>query len=190
MAMIEVPGRIEVICGCMFSGKTEELLRRLRRASCARKAVAIFKPVIDDRYEPEDIASHDGSSLKAQPIDDAERIYEMAAEAEVIGIDEAQFFDEDLVAVVQALADAGRRVIVAGLDLDYLGLPFGSVPYLCAVADKVNKLSAICVICGREATRSQRLGKSAERVLVGEKGDYDARCRLHWKPEPIEGGGR
>jgi len=177
-------GYVEVITGGMFSGKTEELLRRLRRALHAHLEVVAFKPVIDDRYAPEDIVSHEGVLLKAQPLEDPREILEMAKDAQVVGIDEAHFFREDLLEVVQRLARDGKRVIIAGLDMDYKGTPFGVMPELMAVAERVRKYHAICTICGGPAPRSQRIADSDEQVLVGGKAIYEARCRNHWSPRP------
>lgn len=170
-------GRIEVICGSMFSGKTEELIRRLKRARIARQRVEIFKPSIDTRYSDEDVVSHDSHAVASTPVDSARSILLLASEAEVIGIDEAQFFDESLVEVCTQLADSGKRVIVAGLDMDFQGVPFGPMPALCAVAEEVTKVHAICVRCGNLAYVSHRIVADKERVLLGEQNQYEPLCR-------------
>jgi thymidine kinase len=172
-------GHLEVICGSMFSGKTEELIRRIRRAEIARQRVKVFKPKIDNRYSEFSIVSHSEQSYPSEVIENAEEMLEKSFDAEVIGIDEAQFFDNNLVQVCQSLADAGRRVIVAGLDQDYRALPFEPMPQLLAVAEYITKTMAICVICGAPANRTQRVSKEADRVLVGGENHYEARCRLH-----------
>jgi thymidine kinase len=172
-------GHIEVICGSMFSGKTEELIRRIRRAEIARQRVKVFKPKIDTRYSDMEIVSHSEQSYPSEMIENAEEILEKSFDYEVIGIDEAQFFDENIVEVCQRLADSGKRVIVAGLDQDYRAIPFEPMPKLLAVAEYVTKAMAICVICGAPANRTQRNTTSSDRVLVGAKDHYEARCRLH-----------
>jgi thymidine kinase len=172
-------GHLEVICGSMFSGKTEELIRRIRRAEIARQRVKVFKPKIDNRYSEFSIVSHSEQSYPSEVIENAEEMLEKSFDAEVIGIDEAQFFDNNLVQVCQSLADAGRRVIVAGLDQDYRALPFEPMPQLLAVAEYITKTMAICVICGAPANRTQRVSKESDRVLVGGENHYEARCRLH-----------
>jgi thymidine kinase len=172
-------GHLEVICGSMFSGKTEELIRRIRRAEIARQRVKVFKPKIDNRYSEFSIVSHSEQSYPSEVIENAEEMLEKSFDAEVIGIDEAQFFYIYLVQVCQSLADAGRRVIVAGLDQDYRALPFEPMPQLLAVAEYITKTMAICVICGAPANRTQRVSKEADRVLVGGENHYEARCRLH-----------
>lgn len=172
-------GHIEVVCGSMFSGKTEELIRRIRRAEIARQRVKVFKPKIDTRYSNEEIVSHSEQSYPSEMIENAEEILEKSFDYEVIGIDEAQFFDENLVDVCQRLADSGKRVIVAGLDQDYRAQPFEPMPKLLAVAEYVTKAMAICVICGAPANRTQRNTASSDKVLVGAKDHYEARCRLH-----------
>jgi thymidine kinase len=183
-------GWIEVIVGPMFSGKTEELIRRLRRAMYAKQRVAIFKPTIDTRYDAIEIVSHSKLSIKARPIDEARAILDSDLEGvEVVGIDEAQFFSRDLVAVCQELADRGIRVIVAGLDMDYRGLPFEPMPVLMAVAEFVTKALAICVVCGNPAGRSQRIVRESERVMLGATESYEPRCRAHHgsnEPTPPE----
>ena len=170
-------GRIEVICGSMFSGKTEELIRRMRRAVFANLKTAIFKPAIDVRYSECDVVSHDAKALRSTPVKSASEILEKAGDATVIGIDEAQFFDDSIVEVVQKLADDSVRVIVAGLDMDYLGKPFGPMPALMAVAEDVLKVHAICVRCGDLAQYSHRLSKSDKLVELGEKDIYEPICR-------------
>ena len=170
-------GCIEVVCGSMFSGKTEELIRRLRRAQFANQVIAIFKPAVDNRYSDVEVVSHDFHKISSTPISDPKKMLEIGPEVQVVGIDEAQFFDESLVEVCQQLADRGIRVIVAGLDTDYLGLPFGPMPRLMAVAEDVQKVHAICVKCGNLANHSHRLSKSKDLVLLGEKDVYEPLCR-------------
>ena len=170
-------GCIEVICGSMFSGKTEELIRRLRRAQFANQKIAVFKPAVDNRYSAEDVVSHDLHSVRSQPVSDPARMLEIADDVRVVGVDEAQFFDESLVEVCQTLANRGVRVIIAGLDTDYLGKPFGPMPALLAIAEDVQKVHAICVKCGNLANHSHRLAKSQELVLLGEKDAYEPLCR-------------
>ena len=160
----------------MFSGKTEELIRRLRRAQFARQRVEIFKPAIDIRYSEEDVVSHDSNVLSSTPIDSSASILLLASEVDVVGIDEAQFFDDGLVEVCVQLADNGVRVIVAGLDMDFRGRPFGPMPALCAVADEVSKVHAICVKCGELATFSHRTVKNDKQVLLGETAEYEPLC--------------
>jgi thymidine kinase len=177
-------GWIEVIAGCMFSGKTEELIRRLRRAKIAKLEVKIFKPKIDNRYSENEIVSHSEQSLPSIIVDNSKAILEQSKDAQVIGIDEAQFFDNDLIDVCNQLADNGKRVIVAGLDQDYRGIPFEPIPQLLAVAEYITKTLAICVNCGNPADKTQRKVKSGERVLVGASDRYEARCRkCHYIPE-------
>ena len=170
-------GWIEVIAGCMFSGKTEELIRRLRRAMIAKQTTIIFKPAIDNRYSDSEIVSHTEQSLPSVVIKEASEILTFATEAQVIGIDEAQFFSNDLVEVCQTLADSGKRVIIAGLDQDYRGIPFEPIPQLLATAEYITKTLAICVVCGNPADRSQRKIQSSERLLVAAHDIYEARCR-------------
>ena len=179
-------GLIEVVCGSMFSGKTDELIRRLVRATIAKQKVQVFKPAIDIRYAVEKVASHAGSTFDAMPIERSVDILEkVAADTTVVGLDEAQFFDRDIINVAQTLSDRGIRVIVAGLDMDFRGEPFGSMPVLMAKAEEVLKLHAICMVCGGDASRTQRLvnGKPARYdepvVIVGASELYEARCRLH-----------
>lgn len=170
-------GRIEVICGSMFSGKTEELIRRLKRARIARQRVEIYKPAIDTRYSEEDVVSHDATSIASTPVDSARSILLMASEAQVVGIDEAQFFDDSLVDVCNELANNGKRVIIAGLDMDFKGVPFGPMPQLMAIAEDVTKVHAICVKCGNLAHFSHRIVKDEQRVLLGEQDEYEPLCR-------------
>lgn len=170
-------GRIEVICGSMFSGKTEELIRRMKRAEFARQHVEIFKPSIDTRYSDVDVISHDHNSIPSTPVDSSATILLLSSDIEVVGIDEAQFFDNGLIDVCNQLANNGIRVIVAGLDMDYRGNPFGPIPGLCAIADEVTKVHAICVRCGALAYISHRLVNNDKRVLLGEKDEYEPLCR-------------
>ena len=176
-------GWIEVICGSMFSGKSEELIRRLRRAFIAKQRVQIFKPSIDGRFSQEEIVSHSEMRLPSVPVgSSAELMARLDHRTEVVGIDEAQFFDPGLVEVCQRLADQGKRVIVAGLDKDYRGAPFEPIPSLMAIAEDVTKTLAICMRCGAPANNTQRLVESAERVVVGAQGMYEARCRRCFEP--------
>jgi thymidine kinase len=175
-------GWIEVICGSMFSGKTEELIRLLRRASIARQKVAIFKPLIDSRYSDDHIVSHSELKIPSQVVDSAGEIIEKALESQVVGIDEAQFFDQHLVEVCQKLANMGKRVIVAGLDTDYRGVPFEPIPQLMAIAEYVTKTHAICVICGNPANFTYRKTQEEARVIVGADDVYEARCRNCYEP--------
>ena len=170
-------GSIEVICGSMFSGKTEELIRRMKRAQFAKQKVEIYKPCIDVRYSEDKVVSHDSHSIPSIPIDSPARMLELSNDVEVVGIDEAQFFDETLVETVQTLANKGIRVIVAGLDTDFLGKPFGPMPALMAVAEDIQKVHAICVKCGSPANHSHRLAKSSELVVLGETDIYEPLCR-------------
>lgn len=170
-------GRIEVICGSMFSGKTEELIRRLKRAKFAHQRVEIFKPAIDTRYSEEEVVSHDSNSIASTPIDSSASIVLFSSDIDVVGIDEAQFFDEGLVDVCNQLANNGIRVIIAGLDMDFRGIPFGPMPNLCAIADEVTKVHAICVKCGNLAYVSHRTTNNEKRVLLGEKDTYEPLCR-------------
>ena len=174
-------GRIEVICGSMFSGKTEELIRRLRRAQFARQRVEIYKPAIDTRYSEDDVVSHDSHALSSTPVDSSASILLFTSEADVVGIDEAQFFDDGLIDVCNQLADSGVRVIVAGLDMDFRGRPFGPMPGLCAIADEVSKVHAICVKCGELATFSHRTVKDEKQVLLGETAEYEPLCRTCYR---------
>jgi thymidine kinase len=170
-------GWIEVICGSMFSGKTEELIRRLKRAKIANQRVEIFKPRIDKRYDESKVVSHDANFILSSPIDHSSDLLRLAEGVNVVGIDEAQFFDMDLPANCQKLALRGVRVIVAGLDMDYRGLPFGPVPNLLAVAEYITKVHAICAHCGNLATHSYRLSEDSQTVVLGEKDVYEPRCR-------------
>ncbi len=179
-------GRVELICGGMFSGKTEELIRRLRRAQIAKQQVQVFKPALDDRYHESAVSSHSGAELSAVPVPDAAGIRAaLRADVTVIGIDEVQFFDDGIVPLVRSLADEGLRVIMAGLDLDFRGEPFGMMPPLLCEAEYVDKLHAICMTCGEEACRTQRLvnGQPARYddpiILVGASEAYEPRCRQH-----------
>lgn len=170
-------GSIEVICGSMFSGKTEELIRRLKRANFAKQRVEIYKPKIDNRYSEEDVVSHDRTSITSTPVESSGSILLMATEVDVVGIDEAQFFDEGLIDVCKQLADNGVRVIIAGLDMDFRCRPFGPMPDLMAIADDVYKVHAICVRCGSLAYVSHRLVAGEKQVLVGEMNEYEPICR-------------
>lgn len=170
-------GWIEVICGSMFSGKTEELIRRLNRARIANLEVEIFKPAIDTRYHDSEIVSHNANSISSNPVQSSLTILLMDKQADVIGIDEAQFFDDEIVYVCQTLADRGTRVVVAGLDMDYMGKPFGPMPALMAIAEYVTKVHAICMVCGDLATHSFRKTSEQSQVMLGEKDTYEARCR-------------
>lgn len=179
-------GSVEVICGSMFSGKTEEMIRRLRRAVIAKKGVQVFKPVLDTRYKIEKVTSHAGMNFSAQPVNSSTEIIPMLqSDTTVVGIDEAQFFDEGILSVTEQLAERGIRVIVNGLDTDFRGEPFGSMPVLLAKADRVDKLQAICMVCGEPATRTQRLVNHLPAhfddpiVIVGAAEMYEARCRKH-----------
>lgn len=175
-------GWIEVICGCMFSGKTEELIRRLRRAQIAKQKVMIFKPKVDTRYSLDKIVSHSEQSLSSTVVNNSAEIMELARDAQVVGIDEGQFFSTELVAACEHLAKEGKRVIVAGLDQDYRGKPFEPIPQLLAIAEYITKTLAICVVCGNPADRTQRTTKQQERVVVGAKDIYEARCRQCFEP--------
>ena len=170
-------GWIEVICGSMFSGKTEELIRRLTRARIAKLNVRIFKPALDTRYHEQNIVSHSALTIQSTPVQTAGQILHLAGSCDVVGIDEAQFFDKEVVDVCNTLANQGKRVIVAGLDMDFAGQPFGCMPQLLAVGEYVTKVHAICVVCGDIAQYSYRLVPSQERVLLGETDSYEARCR-------------
>lgn len=179
-------GTLEVITGSMFCGKTEELIRRLRRATIAQQKVQVFKPIIDDRYAIGKVTSHSGANFEAIPVDQSNRIFDLLIpDVTVVGIDEAQFFDEEIIEVADTLADRGLRVIVTGLDLDFRGEPFGVMPIMIAKAERVDKLNAICMVCGRPACRTQRLlnGKPAHYddpiIVVGASEMYEARCRQH-----------
>ena len=171
-------GWIEIICGSMFSGKTEELIRRLKRAEYAKLKVEIFKPQIDTRYSQEDVVSHDSTTIRSTPVESSGNILLLTGNVDVVGIDEAQFFDNNLVDVCNQLANDGIRVIVAGLDMDYLGKPFGPIPALMAEAEYVTKVHAICMNCGNLAQYSHRLAKSDKLVLLGETAEYEPLCRV------------
>ncbi len=175
-------GWIEVIAGCMFSGKTEELIRRMRRAQIARQKVAIFKPRIDNRYSSDHIVSHSELKLESTVVGSSAEILDLAKDAQVVAIDEGQFFDMGIVEVAEKLANDGKRVIVAGLDQDYMGKPFEPIPQLLAIAEYITKTLAICVVCGNPADRTQRITSGSERVLVGAKEAYEARCRRCFQP--------
>lgn len=170
-------GRIEVVCGSMFSGKTEELLRRLKRAKFAKQRVEIFKPAIDIRYSKEDVVSHDANSIQSTPIDNSGNLLMLCNDVDVVGIDEAQFLDNGLANICNELANQGIRVIVAGLDMDFSGKPFGPIPSLCAMADHVTKLHAICMRCGDLAQFSHRFGNDDKTVMLGEQNEYEPLCR-------------
>ena len=171
------PGRIEVVCGSMFSGKTEELIRRMKRAKFAKQKVEIFKPALDTRYSDNDVVSHDQNAIPSTPVETSSSILLLSSDIEVVGIDEAQFLDMGLVDVCNELANRGVRVIIAGLDMDFRGVPFGPMPALCAIADDVTKVHAICVRCGNLAYVSHRLVQNEKRVLLGEKMEYEPLCR-------------
>jgi thymidine kinase len=171
-------GSIEVVCGSMFSGKTEELIRRLRRAQIARLQVEIFKPKIDTRYDEMAIVSHNQNSIPSTPVDSSSAILLLGSHVQVVGIDEAQFFDDELPNVCNILANRGVRVIVAGLDMDYKGKPFGPMPAIIAMAESVTKVHAVCVKCGNPALYSYRLVPDESRVLLGEMESYEPRCRV------------
>jgi len=174
----EKRGWIEVVCGSMFSGKTEELIRRLKRAQIANMKVEVYKPATDTRYDKTKVVSHDANTIASTPVDKAIDILMLAENADVIGIDEAQFFDEEVISVCETLVSQGKRVIVAGLDMDYLGKPFGPMPQLLAIADFITKLHAICVQCGHLANVSYRTSAEEGTVVLGEKNNYEPRCRI------------
>lgn len=173
----ERKGHIEVICGSMFSGKTEELIRRLNRAFIAKQKVEIFKPSIDKRYHDSDVVSHNDNAIRSTPVSFADDIILLAGDCDVVGIDEVQFFDNRIVHVAIVLANSGKRVILAGLDMDFEGNPFEPMPQLLAIAEYVTKVHAICMKCGDLASYSYRLGEAKEKVVLGEKESYEARCR-------------
>ena len=175
-------GWIEVIAGCMFSGKTEELIRRIRRAQIAKQNVAIFKPKIDSRYSTDHIVSHSDAKLLSTVVQNSAEILSLAQDAQVVGIDEGQFFDMGIIEVAEQLADQGKRVIIAGLDQDFRGKPFEPIPQLLSVAEYITKTLAICVVCGNPADRTQRTSPAHERVLVGARDSYEARCRRCFEP--------
>jgi thymidine kinase len=175
-------GWIEVICGSMFSGKTEELIRRLKRAEIARQKVEIFKPQIDKRFSNTNIVSHDEQKISSRTVKDAKDIIQLALEAQVVGIDEAQFFSANLVKVCNTLANMGKRVIVAGLDMDYKGVPFGPIPKLLSIAEYISKTHAICVVCGNPANYTFRTSDEKAQVILGASDKYEARCRNCFVP--------
>lgn len=175
-------GKVEVITGGMFAGKSEELIRRLRRATFIKKNVLMVKPALDNRYHATDVVSHAGQSFRAVPVKDSAEVLRLASNVDVLGVDEAQFFDLGIVVAVRSLAARGVTVIVAGLDLDASGKAFGPMPLLMAEADDVLKVHALCTVCGADASRSQRLSAQTEQVLVGGADLYEARCRTHWTP--------
>lgn len=179
-------GHIEVICGSMFSGKTEELIRRLKRAKIAKQKVEIFKPKLDTRYHEMDVVSHDSNSIHSTPVDSSSQILLMANDVEVVGIDEAQFFDEELPTVAQTLANRGIRVIVAGLDMDYLGKPFGPIPQMLSIAEFVSKVHAVCMMCGNLANFSHRTVLNSSRILLGEQDSYVPLCRVCFNAERLK----
>src|SRR5437763_6496314 len=180
-------GWIEVIVGSMFSGKSEELIRRLRRAQIARQKVQIFKPMVDTRYADDHIVSHSEMRIPSRAVRTSSELLDLVeGDTEVVGIDEGQFFDQDLPAVVNTIADRGKRVIVAGLDQDYLGKPFEPMPQLLAIAEYITKTLPICMVCGNPANHTQRLVSSGDRVLLGAQGTYEARCRVCFEPYPVE----
>jgi thymidine kinase len=179
-------GWIEVICGSMFSGKTEELIRRLRRAVIARQRVQVFKPVIDDRYDSDRIVSHNAAWLESKPLIEITQVFDhLRFDTQVVGIDEAQFFSGELVSVCENLAGRGLRVVVATLDQDFRGEPFGSVPRLLCVSEYVTKMLAVCVVCGNPANRSQRIAGGTGLVQVGSTNLYEARCRTCFRPDVL-----
>ena len=179
-------GWIEVVTGCMFSGKTEELIRRLNRARIARQQVVVVKPTVDVRYAAEEIVSHTDGRIPCVPVAHASEILRLVEGAQVVGIDEAQFFDATLVGVASELADRGVRVVVAGLDQDYRGRPFEPMPQLLAVSEYITKTLAVCMVCGAPANRSQRLVHHDTQVLLGATESYEARCRAHWRPDAFD----
>jgi thymidine kinase len=177
-------GSIEVICGPMFSGKTEELIRRVRRAQIARQKVQIFKPASDTRYDDVAVVSHNSTSIESEPVAKSmDILLRLKDSTRIVAIDEVQFFDNDIVKVVRKLAKRGCRVICAGLDLDYRARPFGPIPELLAIADEVNKIHSICTVCGAAATRSQRMTNEEGQFMLGEADSYEARCRYHYEYE-------
>ena len=170
-------GSIEVICGSMFSGKTEELLRRIKRAEFAKLKISVFKPHVDIRYDSENVVSHDSNTIISTPVKSAEEILSLVDDSKVVAIDEAQFFTNELIAVCNTLANKGKRVIIAGLDMDFLGDPFGVMPQLLAIAENITKVHAICIDCGGIANYSFRLTKNQKLVQLGEKEEYKPLCR-------------
>jgi thymidine kinase len=181
-------GSIEVVCGPMFSGKTEELIRRVKRAQIAKQRVQIFKPAMDVRYDKTRIVSHNAQTIESEPVEKAiDILVKLKDSTRIVAIDEVQFFDDEIVKVATKLARRGYRVICAGLDLDFRAVPFGSMPMLLAIADSVQKIQSICTVCGNPATRSQRLADCTDTVLLGETDAYEARCRAHYFYEEEEG---
>lgn len=180
-------GSLTVFCGCMFSSKSESLIRRLNRAKYEKKKVAAVKPLVDNRYSSSDIVSHSGLKFIGIPISNPLDILDLPSikEADIVGVDEVQFFDSRIVDVCLTLVGAGKQVLVAGLDMDFRGVPFGPIPTILAVADTVKKLNAACSVCGESANRSQRIVSNEEQVMVGGASAYEARCLTHWSPEPI-----
>ncbi|MBC87025.1 MAG: thymidine kinase [Bdellovibrionaceae bacterium] len=177
------PGWIEVICGCMFSGKTSELIKQVHRAELARLNCIVFKPKIDNRYSETEVASHDQNTFPSVIVESSDDIIpHIDRNTDVVGIDEAQFFDDRIVDIVTLLADSGKRVVLAGLDTDWQGKPFGPMPTLLAIADVIHKQYAICMVCGDPATRTQRLVAQNDSILVGSSESYEARCRNHFDP--------
>ena len=172
-------GSIEVICGCMYSGKTEELIRRVRRAVLAKQKVKVFKPVQDSRYHKSDVVTHYGEKIAGAAVENAAQIFDMSCDVSVVGIDEAQFFSQEIIEVVSILAKT-KRVIISGLDQDFEGKPFGHMGALLCMADEVSKLAAVCTVCGANATKSQRITDEKSLVQVGSYGKYEARCNEHW----------
>jgi thymidine kinase len=182
----ELGGSIEVVCGSMFSGKTEELIRRLNRARIAKLKVEIFSPKADTRYLENALVSHDANSIPSTPVENASSILLLASDVHVVGIDEAQFFDAELPDVCNVLANKGVRVIVAGLDMDFKGQPFGTMPAIMAIADSVTKLQAVCMVCGNPALYSYRLIADESKILLGEKESYEPRCRICYHEAQIK----
>ena len=178
-------GYIEVICGSMFSGKTEELIRRLRRAQIAKQKVAIFKPAIDDRFSADHLVSHSEWKIPSVAVKNASEILDSTPDADVLGIDEVQFFDRGIVKVIEKLANSGKRVIVAGLDQDYKGVPYEPMPQIMAIAEYVDKILAVCMVCGNPANKTQRLTDQTEKVVIGATDAYEARCRDCYEP-PVQ----
>jgi len=180
-------GAIEVVCGPMFSGKTEELIRRVKRAQIAKQRVQIFKPALDTRYDETKVVSHSSQEILSEPVEKAvDILLNLKDSTRIVAIDKIQFFDIEIIKIVEKLANRGYRVICAGLDLDYRAVPFGPMPMLLAMADNVQKIQAICTVCGTPATRSQRLSDCQDTVLLGEADQYEARCRAHYFYEPKE----
>ena len=175
-------GKIEIVCGPMFSGKSEELLRRLKRAEIAKRSYALFKPVIDDRYSKEEVVSHSGKKLPCHVIESPWDVFNhINTNTKIVAFDEAQFFDETILVVIEMLVHRGKRVIIAGLDMDSSGVPFGPMPNLMAVAEDVLKITAVCEVCGESATHTHRVSKASKQLLIGADEYYQARCREHWQ---------